>query len=441
METNELMLEAKDLNQQGLMLLKARNIEGAKEKFEKAIEIEPMLMDSYKNYGDLYLVSEEYEKAKNFYKKALLIEKSGEVYFQYGNACFMSDELHEGLEYYNLALSAGYDSDEMYFFMGLAYEHMDDQNMALRYIHKAIAKNPSRPDYKAKKALLLIEMGTLEEAEKTVDEMLLSDPEIYDGYHMKTMILVQKKEYEKAVEFSKDAAERFPEDAELLHDYAKTVALVGKMDDALKILEKAKKLKYYTEAKADFALLEAEINAEMGNIEQAVENCKECIACETDNEFNSEARFMLINLYLAQIQFEPALEQATAIVEQNKKDSFYFAALYYRPFCLRNLGNEEEAVRSYKEAISLYRMATLEDYEVLEAYLYRAMCLKDIEQYEEALEFLEFIESLSDEIAEVYTIRAEIYKSTGRNSLVATELEKAYKIRPELKNILGKESE
>jgi tetratricopeptide (TPR) repeat protein len=69
------------------------------------------------------------------------------------------------------------------------------------------------------------------------------------------------------------------------------------------------------------------------------------------------------------------------------------------------------------------------------------MCLKDIEQYEQALELLDFIEKLSDQIAEVYTIRADIYKLTGRNSLMEKELEKAYKFKPELRTIFKKEDE
>lgn len=94
-------------------MLKAGNVETAKEKFNQAIEVDPMVMDSYKNLGDLYLKIGEYAEAKNYLKKALLIKKAGVVYFQYGNACFMNDEPHEGLEYYNLALSAGFDCNKM----------------------------------------------------------------------------------------------------------------------------------------------------------------------------------------------------------------------------------------------------------------------------------------------------------------------------------------
>lgn len=72
---NEMRLEAQDLNQQAASLLKAGNPEAAKAKLDKAIEIDPMLMDSYKNYGDLYMSTGKYEDAKNSYKKAILIEK------------------------------------------------------------------------------------------------------------------------------------------------------------------------------------------------------------------------------------------------------------------------------------------------------------------------------------------------------------------------------
>ena len=63
----------------------------------------------------------------------------------------MKDNEHEGLEYYKLALSNGYDNDEMLLFMGMAYEHLNDDQMALRYFQRACIKNPSRPDYFVKK--------------------------------------------------------------------------------------------------------------------------------------------------------------------------------------------------------------------------------------------------------------------------------------------------
>lgn len=438
---NENTLQAKDLDQQGVALFRAGNVEAALEKYQQAMDIEPMLADSYRNMGDLYLATEKYQDAKNYYKKALLIEKNGEIYFQYGNACFLNDEPHEGLEYYNLALSAGFDSDEMFFFMGMAYEHMNDDAMALRYIQKAIAKNPSRPDYKVKKISVLLRMNMMEEAKEAVEELLRNDPELYDGYHMKTAILLEEKKYPEAILCAKEAAERFPDDADLVYDYANATALSGAYEQALQIVSNAKQMKYFEDAKARFCLLEAELCAELGNMDRAIEKCDECISLETENEFFSEARFMRINLALTKPDFESALRYAEQFIEKGGRDSYYYAALYFRPFCLSKLGKTEEAGKYYKEAISLYRMATLQNSEAFDAYLYRAMCLKEIKQYDEALELLDFMENMSDQIAEIYTIRADVYKLTGKEGQAKAELEKAFQLKPELKAAYGEGGE
>lgn len=47
MESSELRIEAKDLNRQSTMLIKAGNYDAAKAKLDSAIEIDPMSMPSY----------------------------------------------------------------------------------------------------------------------------------------------------------------------------------------------------------------------------------------------------------------------------------------------------------------------------------------------------------------------------------------------------------
>lgn len=432
METNEIRLEAQDLNQQGAMLLRTGNLEAARAKFDKAIELDPMLMDSYKNYGDLYMSLQEYQNAKNSYKKAMLIEKNGLLHFLYGNACFMNDELHEGLENYNLAINEGYDSDEMMFFMGMAYEHMNDDNMAMRYFQKACVKNPSRPDYLVKKIGALVRLGMYDSANGSTDELLAKAPEMFDGYHIKTQLLLHEEKYDEAIAFAKSASERFPEDADLLYDYAKSLSLAKKLEDAIKVINSAKAMKYFADAKRQFILLEGQIFAECNNFEKAIACCDECISFESESGFDGEARFMLMNLYLAEPNFQKAFEQATEIVKQDTEDLYYYAALYYRSFCTKQLGNVDEANKFYKEANSIYRLATLKNPAAIDIYLYRAMCLKDMEDYNKALELLDFISGLNGKIAEVYKIRADIYCIQGRRSLAEEELKKAYQIKPEL---------
>lgn len=433
MELNETQLTAKDLNQQGIALAKTRKIDEAVAMFNKAIDIEPMLIDSYRNLGDLYLHLNQYKEAKNYYKKALLIEKSGEIYFQYGNACFLNDEEHEGLEYYNLALSAGFDDDDMLFYMGLAYEHMNDDAMALRYIQKALSKNPSRPDYKVKKISLLLRMNKIEEADKNIDELILNDPELYDGYHMKTTLLLETQQYEEAAKFAKVACDKFPEDADLLYDYANAVALTGNYSEAHRIIANAERLEYFNDVKHRYLLLESKIYAQEGDMDNAIKKADECIALEGENEIFGEARFLRINMSFTVPDFEAALANAEKIVNKGDKNPYYYAALYYVPYCMKKLGKEAEAKAKFEEAVKLFRMITLQDPSAIDAYLYRTMCLKDLAKYDEAFELLDFMEKLNPELAEIFTIRAEIYKLKGNETLMKEELEKAFKFKPELR--------
>ncbi len=433
MEMNEMRLEAQDLNQQAATLIKMGNFDSARTKLDKAISLDPMLMDSYKNYGDLHMTIQEFEEAKNMYKKALLIEKKGELYFLYGNACFMMDNPHEGLEYYNLAISTGFDNDEMLFFMGMAYEHMNDDNMALRYFQKACIKNPSRSDYIVKKISAQIRMGLYDSAEESVEDLLLNSPELFDGYHIKTQLLLFKKELDEAEKFSKAASERFPEDADLLYDYIKCLSLKGEFEKSLGLIDNAKKMKYFEDSKRNFTMLEAQITAEKGDVEKAIECCKLCIEMENGEYFDGEARFMHMSLYLAKKDYENTLACSEDIISNDAEDSYYFAALYYKPFCLKNLGKEDEAKDVYRDAIAIYRLATLKEPSAFDAYLYRAMCHKDLEEYDKALEIVDFLENLNNEIAEIYTMKAEIYTCMGKHALAKEELEKAFKIKPELR--------
>lgn len=430
---NDLKIEAKDLNQQAVMLMKTGNYDAAKEKLDKAIEIDPMTEESYKNYGDYYMAKDQYQDAKNSYKKAMLIKKDGLLHFLYGNACFMNDEVHEGLEHYNLAIAEGYDTDEMMYFTGMAYEHLNDDNMALRFFSKACSKNPSRPDFAFKRVQVMFRLNMYDEAEKALDNMLLTSPELFEIYHLKTHLLLQKKQLKEAVEFAKDASERFPEDVDLLGDYARALGVYGKYEDSLKLIDQAKQMKYFDDSKRDIVMLEAQISAESGDSDRASKCCEECISLE-DNYTDGEARFMLMNMNLSNKDFEKAYQQAEVLVSKDTGDLFYFAALYYRAYCAKKIGYEN-AIKLYSEANSIYRLETLKRPEAVDVYLYRAMCLKDMEQYDKALEMLDFILNLNVDMAELHLIKAEIYKEIGKNSLSTEEMNKAYDLKPELQPV------
>ena len=78
------------------------------------------------------------------------------------------------------------------------------------------------------------------------------------------------------------------------------------------------------------------------------------------------------------------------------------------------------------------RDSTLSDPSALDLYLYRAMCLKELKDYEGAIKLLDFVEGLNNQIAEVYMLRADIYGSQGNKALAEQELAQACKLKPRL---------
>lgn len=434
MEGSDIRAEALELGNQARLLLAADQPEKAKELLERALDLDPMCPELYDHMGAWYMAASDFKKAKESFKKALLIDKKrGETYFNLGNACLMLDQLSECIESYNRAVSAGFDHAELQFYLALAYEEKQDFEMAIRHLGRAAIKDPSEPEYRVKKAQLQIRVGRLEDAEETAEELIQTCPELFDGYHLRTVLFQQRGERQKAINSAREASELFPEDVALLVDYARCVALSGDYDGALAQLERAKSMKYFEEERPALAKLEAEIYAERGDLDRAIKAAQEAVALEEERTVDGPLHQLLMNLLLAKEDYPGLLSTANGIVDQGRQDQYYRAALYYRAMSLRRLGREKEAKQSYREALTIYRTQALAQPGLLDTYLYRALTYKDLEEYDKALEMVDFLLALDENQAESRILRAEILKSKGQEAQAQAELERAWRAKPELR--------
>ena len=434
MISDEVRLQVEELTQNGRMLLAAQKPEEAAKVIARAQELDPTYAESYNAMGAVLMKQKQYRQAKEQFKKALLIDKTqGRTYFDLGNACLMLDELSECLSNYNRALDAGYDHAEMQFFIALAYEQMDQDDMALRHLTRAILKDPSMAEYKVKKMVILARLNRSAEAMQMAEELIHSAPELYEGYHARTQLLLGQGNYAAAVAKPKEAMERFPEDVGLLLDYARSEALAGNLDLAISVLERAEAMPYFEQSRQEFMLLRAQIFAQKQNFAQAIAELKACIALGGNDRNVWEGRQMLMNLLMLTQDYEGLYEVASAQVAQESGDEFYRAALYYQALALKNLNRDAEAKTAYRQAIMIYRNETLKRPAQLDAYLYRAMALRDLEDYDKALEVIDLVISLNEKIAEPHTIRADIYRKQGKLAEAKAEEDTAVLLKPELK--------
>lgn len=421
-------IDSVELNNQGIMLAQKGNLVMARDKFMKTIELDPMFFEGYRNLGVINTQIGNYTDAKINLKKALLIKKDGEAYFQYGTACVLNKETKEGIEYYNMALSLGYDGAEALFYIGMAYEEIHDYLMALRYYRKAIIKDPIHADYQLKEINVLIRMKKFNDAENAINKLIDTNPELYEAYHVKNTFLISQKRIDEAKEQSRLAAERYPEDVELLMDYVNALILSEEYDIAQDLLANAKRLKYYKEFISEMMLLSIELLAKKNEIDKALTECDSFILSIRDTKLVNRVKYIKMNLLIAKHTYDSAYELAKEFSKNEDEKPYYFGSLYYLGFCLKEMGRVDESQIAFNEAISVYRMWTVLHPDSLDVYIYRAMCLIELGKYDSAMEMLEFVEGVNDEIAEINILKAEIYKSTGCKQLVKEDAERTYSL-------------
>jgi tetratricopeptide (TPR) repeat protein len=123
----------------------------------------------------------------------------------------------------------------------LSHEEKGEIDMAIRNYSKAIMRDALRPDIRIRKARLLLQSNHIPEALQTLDETILTNPDVFEGYHLKFSILMQLKQYDKAEEVLKTAMDLFPKDPGFIIDKVTLFIEQKKVDEAFALLDELEK--------------------------------------------------------------------------------------------------------------------------------------------------------------------------------------------------------
>ena len=77
---------------------------------------------------------------------------------------------------------------------------------------KAIIKDPNRPDIRIRKARVQIKNNSHQEALQTIDELILSNPDVFEGYHLKFLVLESLNKFDEAEAVIDEALSLFKKD-------------------------------------------------------------------------------------------------------------------------------------------------------------------------------------------------------------------------------------
>lgn len=392
-----------------------------------------MINEEFQEYmiqGKALLGQEKYEEAKIQFEKALKInKKEGIVYFHLGNIEMLAGNKVRGIELYNNAIAYGFDDAQVYYSLGLMYEEEDNDNLAIRNYSKAIIKDPNRADIRIRKVRLFIKNQHYPEAIQALDEMLLSNPDVFEGYHLKFLVLVEQQKLKEAEEVIDAAMSLFPKDSGFAIDKASLFITKKEYNHAIEYLNKiCDEMEVDLDAQHSIEMEKARAYAFLENMDKTIEALEKARTISLSYEIprlDIEALYLLMNCYFNNENFEKVLEYAREIKKVEDEDYYVIAAYYYEPLALKLMGQVDEANRLFEEAVAYYRGKSLKYPNNVDSYAFRIMALRELGRNEKALELADYLVMVNDNLAESHTLRATILEELGRLEEAKVERVKA----------------
>lgn len=424
------LTRAQEYIKQGIVLYEQDKFEDARIYFEKAAAEDQMNDETYILIAQTYIMQDDYAAARENLKKALLIDKKrGTTYFHLGNVEMLDGNMDAAKEYFTKAISLGEDSVQIYINLAAAEEERRDYAKAMTYYDKVLALDKYNADARLRKIQLFLMHGRMPEALKACDQMLETCPEVFEGYHYKAGVLCEMNRPAEAKALLDTAIKRFPDDADLYFDMVGVLQQLGESETALAMLEE--KVPITEDNALEYHKRKAQLYMGLLRVDAAIEELKPVY----DAEHDPESGYLLACIYMSREDYASLLEVTQQMVDTQELDSYYYAALYYRAIALQRLGRKAEGEQALREANVLFRAECAKKPGQMELYMYRAMCHKELQEYQKAMDMIDYLLRAAPENGEVYLLRSRIYEQLGEKEKAAADKAKAFEIQPQLRSV------
>lgn len=428
MPTNELYL--KELNEQGKTLFSCDKYLEALKKYEQAMTEDPMYLPTYFNACEAFIMADKFDEAKKMMKKVLMVDKNnGEAYFHLGNIALLEEDYEEGKIQYAKAINADHDIPQIYINLASVAEENDEWEEAISYYTKAIVRDRTCYAARIRKIQIYLMMNKHSDALNAADELIEINPEIFEGHHLKFIVLATTGKLEEATVTLDKAQKLFPDDQGFLLDRVKLLELQEKYDDALTLL-----------SKVDEKIVSKEVvlteKARLLIALKRIDDAKILLEGYNDDPIMPEMQKVLITIYLEQNNYGGILKCAEKVISLEEYDSNYFSALYFKAYALKMSGENIKAEAAYENALKIMQQACSINSGVLDLYIYRAICYRELKKYDKANEMLDYVSAVDENIAETHYVRYLVYSDLN-DDRAESELNLAKTLNSEVTGIFG----
>lgn len=421
--------KTRDLLNQGIGVYSLGEYAAAREYFEKAVVEDPTCAEAYVDIAQTYIMEDNYDKARENLKNAILInKKEAAAYFHLANVEMLDGNRSLAREHYAKALNYGFDSIEIYRNLAADAEELGNYSEALNYYDKIIAKDKMNAYAKIRKTHMFIAMDKYPEALKSSESLMETSPDLAVPYQLKFAILCDMGRFDEAEKVLDRASEMFPGDVQFDFDRATLYGVKGENDKAIEMLGKIELTEYNEAAilvkKARLLLSDLKVDEAIAVLEPLYVKTQD-----------AEAAFLLSTVYMAKKDYDKAKSYAQELIDKNEFDDFYYSAVYTRAAALVRSG-DPESVSALREANKIFRAACARNPGYVQYYLYRAVCHKELREFNEAIEMLDYIITVAPKLAEAYYLRSLVFTELGQDEKAASDKEKAVILKPDIVELL-----
>jgi len=311
------------------------NYDKAIEYYEKAIELKSD-DEVYYNMGYVYCNKGNYDKAIECYEKAIELKPDkNEAYNNMGNAYYNKGNYDKAIECYEKAIELKPDKDKAYYNMGNAYYNKGNYDKAIECYEKAIELKPDDEAY-YNMGNAYENKGDYDKAIECYEKAIELKPDKNEAYNNMGFAYENKGDYDKVIECYEKAIELKPDKNEAYNNMGNTYYYKGNYDKAIEYYEKAIELKPNLTTYNNLKFLYRNKLGEIPNLRKLFNAIKDIL--ETDERFLQETLFELHNRNegIAKEFLSKALQTIeNELPKTTIEEWYYFAAI-----CLQlNYGN------------------------------------------------------------------------------------------------------
>lgn len=222
----------------GILYEKTQNLEKAKKSYQKAIDISPQ-DDFYYNLGEVLVTLQDWDNAINAFKTVLKNDpKDGNCYFNLGLCYLNKEETNFAIDNFQKATELNPQDIYAHFYLGNIYQNNGLTNFAIENYNKVLKISPDYSWAYFNLASIAYKNENYEEAKDFLLKTIQFNSQDIEAYKLLTKILIKNEEIEEIITILETRLDK-ESNGDLYYTLAQVYKYINKLEDYADSLEAA----------------------------------------------------------------------------------------------------------------------------------------------------------------------------------------------------------